>query len=89
LGFLFCQQTRESLYNPSYQALLKDYLETRKARFRTKWARRWLDFCFYVRTIGLFMQCWGISWRVAIVGFAIACGPKWLTALLRPFFQDQ
>ncbi len=87
--FLFCKKTREEQFDPSYHVLLGDYLETRKEEYQTPWAKRWLFFCFSVRTLGLLVQCASTSWRVAIVGALVVYGPRWLKDLLRDVFQDQ
>jgi hypothetical protein len=54
-AYLLPKAIRESAYEPSRQDLLEDYLLARRS-YRTKWARRWLAFCFTFRTAVLVIQ---------------------------------
>jgi hypothetical protein len=56
--FILPRRLREQVYEPSYQELLEDYHVARRS-YRTKWARRWLTFCFTLRTLVLVAQCFG------------------------------
>ena len=56
-GFLLPRRKRDRIFTPAYQDMLADYLTTRKERYRTPWARRWLNFCFTFRTFTLVLQC--------------------------------
>lgn len=55
LGFLLGRIIRERIYTPVHQELLEDYMVAK--RYRTKWARRWLAFCFTLRTFLLLGEC--------------------------------
>ena len=56
-GFLLPRRARQRFFTPAHHALLEDYLATREKRFRTPWARRWLNFCFTFHTFLLVLQC--------------------------------
>jgi hypothetical protein len=55
LAFLLPRKARAEAYEPAHQELLEDYLVARKL-YRTKWARRWLTFCFMLRTVVMVAQ---------------------------------
>lgn len=55
LGFLLGRTIRERIYTPIHHELLEDYLLAK--RYRTKGARRWLAFCFTLRTLVLLAEC--------------------------------
>jgi len=54
-GFLLSHKVRERLYMPAVNELLRDYLAAK--RYHSKWALRWLDFCFFLRTALLAIDC--------------------------------
>lgn len=54
-GFLLPHSIRDRVYGPAVQELLLDHLEAR--RYRSTWARRWLCFCFLMRTALLAINC--------------------------------
>lgn len=56
IGFAMPSRIRGDLYDPAIEDLKQDLIESR--RFRTKWSRRWLNFCFSVRTVVLFLDCY-------------------------------
>ena len=49
LAFALPREVRTRVFEPAHQELLEDYLVAR-GRYRAKWSRRWLIFCFTVRT---------------------------------------
>src|SRR6266545_2161218 len=49
-SYLLPRKTRERVFEPAYQELLEDYLTTH-GKYRTKWAKRWLTFCYTFRTV--------------------------------------
>src|SRR5207247_5525942 len=51
--YLLSNKTREQNYEPAKYDLEKDHVLA-KRNFRTKGARRWLTFCFCLRTAVLF-----------------------------------
>lgn len=55
--YLLPKKTRKRIYEPAHQELLEDHILIKK-RYRTKWAKRWLNFCFAFRTLLLFSDCW-------------------------------
>jgi len=67
-GFLLSRRTRERIFEPAYHDLLSRYMLSRQKRFRTPWARRWLNFCFTFRTLLLVLQCC----KVTFCGGALA-----------------
>ena len=88
LGFLFSHKTREKQFDPSYQELLADYLETRQSKYKTPWARRWIAFCLAFRTVQLVIQCSGTAWKATILTAIVAWGPEWLGNAIREIFKD-
>ena len=54
-SYLLPRKTRERVFEPAYQDLFADHLETR--RKRGKWFRRWLTFCFVFRTVLMVGDC--------------------------------
>jgi hypothetical protein len=50
---VFCP--REQVYEPSLEELREDYLHERK-RWRGRFSRRWVTFCFTIKTVGLVAQ---------------------------------
>lgn len=56
LGYVLPKKTRERVFTPTYQELLEDYVSVRR-KYRTKWARRWLNFCFTFRTLLMIGDC--------------------------------
>jgi len=78
--YLLPREVRERVYEPAHQELLEDYtLAYRK--YRTKWSRRWLSFCFTVRTA----MMWAESLRV----MACSKGAKALRWLAYAVFGGQ
>ena len=49
-GFLIPKRTRERVFEPYRHELCEDYYQSRR-QYRTKSSRRWLTFCFTVRTL--------------------------------------
>lgn len=56
--YLLPQKTQENVYEPAHAELLEDYLTSK--RYRSKWAKRWINFCFAFRTILLIFDCWRV-----------------------------
>jgi hypothetical protein len=54
-SYLLPRKTRDRVFEPNYQELLEDYLT--RGKYRTKWAKRWLAFCFTFRTILMVLGC--------------------------------
>jgi hypothetical protein len=55
-GFLLGSKTREEVFEPSFNDFKADYLKTRAARYRGKWAQRWLTLCFSLRLVAIFLE---------------------------------
>jgi hypothetical protein len=55
-SYLLPRKTRDRVFEPAYQDLVDDYLTTR-AKYRTKWAKRWLTFCYTLRTCLMVLDC--------------------------------
>jgi len=73
LQYLLPKTIRVRLFTPAHEDLKADYY-TAYRQFRSKRARRWLRFCFALRTIILILGClwtWGLDKLL-----------KWLTTLL-------
>jgi hypothetical protein len=79
-AFLLPREVRERVYEPAHQELLEDYTLARRS-YRTKQARRWLTFCFTVRTA----MMWAESLRV----MACSKGAKALRWLAYVVFGSQ
>lgn len=78
-GYLLPRETRVRVFEPRQQELLEDYTLARRF-YRTRWARRWLVFCFTFRTALMVLECframavdkmfWWVPWIItAIRGF--------------------
>ena len=72
-SYILPRSTRERVFEPAFQDLQADYLETR-GKYRTAWAKRWLRFCFGVRTVlmvGGCLRAWVqdaiVSWLMSFV----------------------
>ena len=74
LAFALGKETRRRVYEPVRQELLEDYV--RAARYRTKWSRRWLGFCFTLRTILLVLGCIRAASADKTVRFLLRFIPK-------------
>lgn len=74
-GYCLPKKTRDKVYEPGRNELLEDYLLARK--YRTKWARRWLTFCFTFRTALLIADCWVVLARDKAVKVLLGLIP-WL-----------
>ena len=65
---------KERVYEPIHEELKEDYLAARK-RWRTPWAKRYVTFCFTVKTIGLVCQslwaAFGEKTRRALIVLAV------------------
>lgn len=81
-GFCLPKKTREIVYEPGRNELLEDYQLTRR-QYRTKWARRWLAFCFTFRTVLLIADCWrvllGQGAMKVLLGFVPHSVRQWFT----------
>jgi hypothetical protein len=71
---ILSRQVRERIYHPAHQDLLQTYLATR-GRYRTKWARRWLVFCFTVRTAAMVVDCIAVSCKGKLARLLFALLP--------------
>jgi hypothetical protein len=69
--YLLPKTTRLRVYEPAYNDILHDYLLSRK--YKTEGAKRWLTFCFCVRTVGLIFgslramvgaKCWAVIEKI-------------------------
>ncbi len=59
LGFFFSKAIQDRAWDPYVEELKADYARARSMR-KSKWARRWLNFCFVVRTIGAVVATLGL-----------------------------
>lgn len=55
-SYILPHNTRKRVFEPAYQEMFEDYLETR-GKYRTKWAKRWLAFTYTVRTAFMVLDC--------------------------------
>jgi len=55
-SYLLSRKSREELFEPAYNDMLQDYLETR-GQYRTKWAKRWLKLVFTLKTVSMVCGC--------------------------------
>lgn len=89
--FLLPHSVRERVYEPALNELLEDYLLLRGTR-QASWDRRWLCFCFSVRTAVLVAQCLKAAggdkaWRAARWVIAAIVGKRaaeWIREILWP-----
>jgi hypothetical protein len=77
LQYCLSRKAREQIYEPAYNELLEDYLESRK--YRTKWARRWVYFAFTLRTLLLMADCWREVFKDKLSGLVPEWIRKWWT----------
>jgi hypothetical protein len=80
-GFILSRSMRDRVFEPSFNDFKADFHETRKKKYRGKWAQRWLMFCFVWRLgwmvlkcirVGLLDRGWKLSVAIAIpIGLAI------------------
>lgn len=54
-SFILPGDVQEKVYEPAKVHLLRDYV--RRLEYSGKWARRWIDFAFIVRTLLLVLDC--------------------------------
>ena len=54
-SFLLPRKTRRECFEPAYNDLRSETLRARK--FHGKWARRWISFCFILKTALMLMEC--------------------------------
>lgn len=69
LKYLLPHGVRNRLYLPAIHDLMVDHEESKRF-YRTRWARRWLRFCFTFRTVLLVGDCWraiGIGKTLAFI----------------------
>jgi hypothetical protein len=66
LRFAMGARARELYFEPAYNDLLADHLESQLPRYQTTWTRRWIQACFFARTAGLIAQCMAVGLRGAI-----------------------
>lgn len=66
--YILPKRIREKVYEPGHNELLDDYLLTRR-KFRTWFARAWLNFCFTLRTLLLILDCWRVLLAEKSIGF--------------------
>ncbi len=59
LGYVFPKELRLEVYEPIRNELLEDYLTARR-KYRTRWARRWLCFCYTLRTAWVVLDCFRV-----------------------------
>ena len=74
-GFCLPRKICEEVDEPGRNELLEDYFLARK--YRTKWARRWLTFCFTFRTVLLVADCWRVLLKNGAVKIILGFVP-WL-----------
>jgi hypothetical protein len=60
----------ERVFEPAYNDMLADYVEARK--YRTKWAKGWLAFCFTLRTVFMVAQSFAECFRAVATDKTIA-----------------
>lgn len=53
--YLLPRKIRERVYVPALNDLLQDYFET-KSKYRGRWAKSWLTFCYTFRTLLLMLD---------------------------------
>ncbi len=64
--FILNKDTRKRVFEPAYEDLKHQFLESR--RFRTKWAQRWIRFAFSFRAIFLVLECFRVMvWDAAVI----------------------
>ena len=57
-SYILPKKARAIAFEPAYNDLKSDYLETR--RFKSKRQQRWLKFCFSVRGVAMIAGCFGV-----------------------------
>jgi hypothetical protein len=74
-AYLLPRKVRERVYEPAHQELLEDYLTARK-KYRTKWSRRWLTFCFTFRTVLMVLDSFRAMLGDHVVDFLVRLLPE-------------
>jgi hypothetical protein len=54
-SYILPKQTRVRVFEPAYNDMLEDYAT--RGKYRTKWAKRWLAFCFTWHTAWMVVEC--------------------------------
>lgn len=83
LKFAMGAKARERYFEPAYNDLLADHLESRLPKYQTPLARRWIQCCFAVRTAGLVVQCMAVGLRGAVGAVVV---PVALRELIREWW---
>lgn len=86
LKFVMGATMRQRVFEPAYNDLLADHLETRAARFQTPWARHWIWVCFVLRTAGLVIQCTAVGVRSAAATILLGAIPLALRERIREWW---
>ena len=67
-------ETRRRVFEPAFEDLKQEHSKARK-KYRGKWQRRWLWFCFNLNSLRLFPQCWRCwVWAKIAVLLKLAAG---------------
>jgi hypothetical protein len=82
--FAFClnRKTKQEVFEPLLDELKEDYLLAQ--RYRTPWAKRWLQFCFTLKTLAMVGGCLRVSISSKIVKLLLCFVPE----AVRRFFSN-
>jgi hypothetical protein len=79
LKYCLPTEVQTEVYEPTHRQLLRDYRKSRK--YRTKGARLWLNFCFALRTLLLFVKCWRAVVKKQLLGLIPRRIRRWWKSL--------
>jgi hypothetical protein len=66
-SYILGKETRERVYEPLYYEFHRDYLLARR-NYKTKWAKRWLNFALICRTAAMMCGCFRVMISGKITG---------------------
>ncbi len=85
--YVLPENIETQVFDPTYNNLLADYL-TADQHFKDPSRRKWLTFCFGLRTILMFLECLRVYITDRTVGSLVRLGPRYIKALWRSFFAE-
>ncbi len=80
------RKARIKVFKPHYNEFKEDYLLA-YCRYKSKWAKRWLNFCFTFRTVCMIVDCFRVSlgakvWQLLLATLLPEPARKFLRAIL-------
>lgn len=82
-GFILSHPTRKRVFAPLFNDFKADVRETKQKRFRSKWAKSWIVFCFIWRFAWMVLRCIRVGvqdrgWKfVVAIAIPVCVGIRW------------